>query len=277
MSRSKIALALIHNNDVARNACARPQLEALREALARSSDVSLTEVAFQPQQVEPISTSMSMYREISNAYNDISWQRYRESRVTYVKTIFRLLRRLARLYIFRGDAFHRRLRASAIEVILTDKHIRAWGQMLDGDADVLIVSEDDAIFHKESIDLVCDAVVRAVEGDPSAALYVDLAGGISLTRLGVGRLISSVQGRIVVFERPVTNTTCAYLVNRAAVSVFHGYLINKPNYRLISVDWLLNRLFMDMRADKRRCACFHFDPPALVHGSISAGLGSSIR
>lgn len=277
MSRPTIALAHIHNHNTERNARLLPSLTAFADSMAAEADVVRISIAHQPRPLAPLPALTSLRRDLANVRLGRLWARYREVPFSPVRTYRQALKRLMRLHILdrAGAGAHRR-RVGAIEMILTDKHIRAWDQFLDGPADLLFVFEDDALFGDDSIALLHRA--RAIaEPLSQRPLYADLAGGAPFDRLGVDRLISQKEPPLLHFRRPVTNCTAAYLVNRAAAAAFQARILSRPHYRRISSDWLLNRLFMDLDAAGVAMSCFHFDPPALIHGSSVGGLGSTIR
>lgn len=68
-------------------------------------------------------------------------------------------------------------------------------------------------------------------------------------------------------KKPVTNTTCAYLISRELITKFNAILTTKPWLRLIAIDWMINSLFISMGKDVSRVVCMHADPTVVNHGS----------
>lgn len=278
MSRVAIALAHIHNHNAERNDRLLPSLAAFAADLAVDFDVERFSIAHQPQPLPPLSPLQSLRRDLRNEVIGRAWARYRDIPTPGVKTYLHVLKRLLLRYVFdRAGEGARRRRVGAIEIVLTDKHLRAWDRFLDSDADLMIVFEDDAFFGDASVAHLRLALRTAQSLGAERPLYADLAAGAALGRLRVDKLMARREQPLLFFSRPVTNCTGAYLVNRPAVSAFRALVLANPLYRLISADWLLDQLFMDLEAARVPMNCFHFDPPALIHGSSDGGLGSTIR
>lgn len=72
----KVCLALIHNNNVERNAYIRPRLTELHASLSGQFDIKLIEVAYQPE-IKPHGCSMAFLRDVIYQALDRDWLRYR--------------------------------------------------------------------------------------------------------------------------------------------------------------------------------------------------------
>jgi GR25 family glycosyltransferase involved in LPS biosynthesis len=135
-------------------------------------------------------------------------------------------------------------RNSAIEVTVTEKHIRAWGSFLDSGADFLICFEDDAVFRDDSVPRIEKLLRLFAQGNLDARIYVDLAGGCKREELRIDDLESSQDAFFKFYSKPVTNTACAYVMSRELVIAFHSVLTRKPWLRLMGIDWMMNSLFI---------------------------------
>lgn len=164
-------------------------------------------------------------------------------------------------------------------MVLTDKHIRAWATFLDTDADFLLCFEDDAVFKDDSVQRLAGLLDRLVRKNPhgSHLVYVDLAGGLSREALRVDELQTGKDDSFRYYRKPVTNTTCVYLMSRSLVSVFHEMLTRRPWLRVIGIDWMINALFMLMEKANLQCECMHADPTIFRHGSVTGEYMSSTR
>lgn len=172
-----VCLALIHNNNVSRNAYFRPQLEKLFDGMESHIVVEKFEVSFQPE-IRPHSATMAFMRDVMYRKLDREWHRYRllKSR-TLLRDVVGFLKASFIKYIVKRDKISERWKKnSTIETIVTEKHIRAWGKFLDTDADFLICFEDDAVFKDDSVQKLNNLLNTLAKNHPNIPCYVDLGG-----------------------------------------------------------------------------------------------------
>ena len=153
-----------------------------------------------------------------------------------------------------------------IEKFVTAKHIQAWRQFIDSSSSVLVVIESDATLTPDSFRGVTDAVAKLSVGEPT---YVNLAGGLNREDISIELLAASQENGMTEFTRPVTNTSCAYAVNRAAGLELLSFLSTVPKASTLGIDWLINSFFMNQTSAGNSIRCFHSQPPALLHGSLT--------
>ncbi len=165
-----------------------------------------------------------------------------------------------------GEPWQKR---SAIEVMVTSKHVRAWGEFLDTDADFLICFEDDAVFRDDSVKKLNNLMTALDEKHTNTPCYIDLGGGCQLSDLKIGRLEESQDESYRYYSKPVTNTACSYLMNRQLVVTFYTILTKRPWLRLIGIDWMMNSLFVWMANEEVECVCIHAEPTIVKHGTTT--------
>jgi hypothetical protein len=259
-----ITLALVHNNNAVRNAHIQPSLNELRARLAQAHAVSSIEVSAQAA-IEPHGVPMALLRDAIYQLLDRGWRRYRRLPVQLLPLhVARFAWGSVRKYA-RGARTWRR--NSAVETVVTDKHLRAWSAFLDTGGDYLICFEDDAVFKGDSIDRL--VALLAEPNLVDGPLYADLAGGCTREALQIHNLEVSWDGSFRHYSKPVTNTACAYLLSRPLAARFCEIVARRPWLRLIGIDWLMNTCLMHMAADGVRCACFHADPTIFKHGTTT--------
>ena len=125
----------------------------------------------------------------------------------------------------------------------TSKHIRAWERMLDDGYDYLLVLEDDAVLRAEDRDSLGRELDSLLRHDRSGGLHIELTGHFELTQIFPG-------ARALVIETrdgwhrlaPMSNTACAYLLDREFSSQLLSGLLARPELRRIGTDWLINCL-----------------------------------
>ncbi len=264
----KVLIALIHNNNEERNARIHPDIESLVKRLKNTFDVEYREFCYQPE-LKPHSRITAFLRDTLYEVLDSRWLRYRRQPPKRLLKTLRNLKKIALKYVPDSEDGRRRCHAGAIEVFVTSKHMRAWNACMESGCEFIFVFEDDAVFGEESIEKVAAALDTASKESDERPVYVDLAGGLPVSILQIGHLEQERQNGLVRYEKMVTNTACAYLLNRDLIDRSMQFLLLKPYYRLMGIDWLMNRFFMEFEKTGAMGACFHFDPPALGHGSFT--------
>lgn len=255
----KIVLALIHRKDE-RYEYIHPQLLKLNNFLSKSFQVTLMEYSEQPE-VVPHTLFMGLRRKYWLWILNREWIRYRNMipRNIFLDALV-LVRRLAITTLQKKKELAR----CATDSYVTDKHIRAWGDFLESGSDFLICFEDDAVFKKDSAQRL-EKVLKNISSDKDKRVYLDFAGGCTSDELKVKKLELKKVADRVFYKKPVTNTGCSYLVSRGSVKNFFYYLLRNPELRYISVDWLLNKLFIT--SAKSKYICYHMNPTIFDHGS----------
>lgn len=193
------------------------------------------------------------YRGVSSAWRELfAWAGH-----TWWATRLRLSRR------FREIVWQTR----QIEQRVTSKHIAAWRSLEVSDHGVAIVLESDASWIPGTSQRIAGIAQRV---DPLLATYVNFAGGLHETELLIARLRTvdrPMDEGLSTFTRPVSNTSCAYLVSRTLAGEFLTYLGANAAHASLGVDWLVNAIFMDVKARGVSIVCAHAEPPLLLHGS----------
>jgi len=264
-----IIIALMHNNDVKRNTYIRPLLEKLQAFISGQFNIKLIESTYKPK-VKPHSRSMGFLRDIIYQKLNREWLRYRLLKPPL------LLRHISwflwfalktRRYV--GGKKCKWLQTSAIEMVVTDMHIRAWEAFLDMNGDFLICFEDDVVFKEDSIQRVRDLINFLYLNNKNHPIYIDLAGGCQHDDLKIDKLESHRDSSFRYYSKPVTNTACGYLLNRPLVTHFQDTLIRRPWLRLIGVDWMINNILILLNKSGMHCDCMHSEPTIFEHGSMT--------
>jgi hypothetical protein len=162
-----------------------------------------------------------------------------------------------------------------IEHAVSLKHQTAWKLYSASKAKSLLVLESDAVWIEHKSDLVTN-YFEHING--SLPAYVNLAGGLDVELLGIDSLRLNVRNvssdNAVFFSRPVTNTSCAYLVNQPMAKQLLDHLEYHPDFESLGIDWLINSTFIETVSKGAEVICLHAIPPVLLHGSISGNIKS---
>jgi GR25 family glycosyltransferase involved in LPS biosynthesis len=180
-------------------------------------------------------------------------------------------------YLFNPAKLTKLKKLSAIEVVHSDEHVRAWTTFIQSDAEFLICFEDDAVFKMDSSQRVFDLIHQLSESVGSGPIYIDLAGGVLLDDLKIDKLESNHDASFRYYSKPVTNTACVYLMNRSLILLFHSILAQRPWLRLIQVDFMMNKLFMILEELEIEVKCMHAEPTIFKHGSATGEYSSTLE
>lgn len=273
----KIILALVHNDNEQRNAYVRSRLLDLSALLSKHFEITQIEVSYQSH-LTPHGIRLCLFREfiyhrLMNEfyiYHSLGGRSNLEEAVGFVRHIFR------RYFFNAGKELALWQRKSAIEMLLTDKHISVWRQFLDSKYDLLLCCEDDVIIDEKGMNDLTSLLLQRGLGMNSNAEFFDLAGGCNLESLGLRSIQRIPNQRLNACSPGLSNTTCAYLLTRKMGELFYAELEKNVMLRLIGVDWLMNKLFLLLSNSKSQYECFHVDPPYFIHGTVSGAYSTSI-
>ena len=264
-----VLIALIHNKHEERLENARSVVMGLAEALSGSCRVKTVEISEQPP-VKPVSVSGMIYRDIQFRNLCRRWEKYRKLKPTfYVIYWISWIVDAIQKYLFNHSYAEKRRTQLYIDKVITAKHIRAWELFVESGNDLLVVFEDDILFSMDYPaihHLLTQQIFVDMVGD--ASLYVDLAGGFSFNQLHVQKLEMQYENGIRHFCKPVTNTACGYIINTPLARYFLKLLDKHPSVKYLTIDFLMNNLFIELGQDGINCRCMHFDPPLFEHGSF---------
>jgi hypothetical protein len=156
--------------------------------------------------------------------------------------------------------------ARAIETFVTNKHMNGVRRAHELKMDGLIILEVDACSNENSREGL-SAIMSKLKYEVTTPLYVNIAGGLQPDQLGIQRLGHKYENEpFVNYLKPVTNTSCSYLLNRKFIAAFIEWVISNPDKQALGIDWVFNCFFMDSKFEIKS---LHSDPPALTHGSFS--------
>ena len=272
---SKLLISLIHNNEEMRLSYIKPHINKLVSDLKETMNVQFLEISQQPD-LEPVSLRLGFFRNLMYWKLNREWMSYKKTAnkfflYSFLVFIFNSIK----TYAFNPNISKKWLKSCAIEMIVTDKHIRAFANALENKADYLLVFEDDAVFKDDSINKLLD-LLKELDTDKKPT-YIDLAGGCDFDDLGIDKIESKRNEKFRYYSKPVTNTACCYLVNQKQLEQFNYFLTRKPTLRYIGIDWLLNKLFILQSKKNILSNCRHSDPPIFSHGSVTGEFKPWVR
>ena len=263
MAQATLLVAAIHNGELAQ-APASQLMEQVNDLTTQVLEVCDQ----QPFEQKPLNSELRQWRKRQSEL-ETDWAAYRgrpSSSVTSAmgRTLFSFRTEFSGS--FRRDAWHVR----QVERAVTGKHIVAWRRFRDSDLGELLVLESDAVATDRSREMISELLNRPAD----QPRYVNLAGGLEPQAIGITHLRihqakeTNDPNDIVRYRKPVTNTSCAYLVNRTFTELALEHLDREPEDAELGIDWLFNAIFMGQEArNGPMIECLHAEPPAIVHGS----------
>jgi hypothetical protein len=275
MQKFNISFFLIHNNDNERIANSTKLINSLMSELnSFNLNCIFRSVSFQPE-ILNCSKLISNIRLFIYFYLEITWSKYRKlgNKFSLWWNFYNFITIYNKLVLFNRNLSWQK--KSAIEIYLTAKHIRSWEFFVESDSNLLIICEDDVVLKELSTKRFCDLINRIESFDQP--LYIDIAGGLSIDSLRVNNLILNSTIEKIIFSKPVTNTTCCYLVNKSFIRLALKVIIDRPYLRYIGADWLINTIFIILARDNTEIYCEHYNPPILSHGTFTGSYKSSIN
>ena len=259
-------MALIHNNEKSRLDKIRPSIASLVKKLSNDFEVVSEEINHQPE-IKPVARGLGFFRDITYWKLYREWAKYREVRKPFlpfhfIKLVIKSIRKYSSQKISKNW-----LKTCSIEMAVSDKHLRAISNAIENDSDYLLVFEDDVIFRENSILNFYKFFTKL--NFSNQGLYVDLAGGLDISSLGINKLEIKKDKFFRYYKLPVTNTACCYLINKKQLVTFNNFLTNNPLLRYVGIDWLFNKLFILQRLAGINADCIHSDPSIFKHGSFT--------
>lgn len=260
-------IAAIHNGELANS----PAAETLRRLSRAAPDSTVVEIVEQP----PISDAPDLVEILRWGQRQWSleaqWRGHLGRRSTLREAVARLGFALWKSRLrFSADFRSRSWRIRQIEAVVSAKHQRAWAQFLQSDASTAVIIESDATWVTDS-DAWLNKLTRAIPA--VAPAYVNLAGGLSDRRLAIRASTltanTAAPEGVRTFEAAVTNTSCAYLINRPMATLLFAYAQSQAADQVLGIDWFINAAFMRARASNQSITCWHSDPAVLTHGSLA--------
>lgn len=269
LQKAGICFALIHNNNQQRNGHLLPHLDSLINITSLKFDVKRLYISAQPKIVAH-GAWMAIFRSLLQEILNRNWCQYKKINPPFLlKTVITFLKTNIKKYCSKKSFREIANRHSFIETILTDKHIRAWSTFIETDCEYLICFEDDAVFQDNSVERLSALFDTLIKRGRDRFTYVDLAGGCDIKDLQISQLATVKQEGFTHYSKPVTNTTCVYVLSRLLVSEFLNQLTRRPWLRLIAIDWMVNKLFIEVESNNFQILCMHSDPPIFHHGSTT--------
>ena len=168
------------------------------------------------------------------------------------------------------DFRNRAWRIRQVEVAVSRKHQEAWACFQASDHLFALIVESDATWTPDSNPGISAIAERLPIDSP---VYVNLAGGLGALELSIAHLRNfSSEAHVpgfTCYRSPVTNTSCAYIINRSMAGLLLEQCRASPEVAALGIDWIVNATFLTAHEKGVEIQCWHAEPPVLLHGSTS--------
>lgn len=271
MSRDPLLIALVHNHEIS-----MPSRLIAKELSSKIDVPEVIEVSDQ----DNFSSKSNLFLLLKHLKTQVllenAWRKYRDSQSWLSQTkatlnFFRLAALLIVVPKFRRKAWKIR----QIEMAVSVKHQEAWRILQKGQATSFLILESDAVWIEDRSLELMNLLGILTDMRPT---YINLAGGLDVSELGVEKLIKEDGGELQsdrrFFKKPITNTSCAYAINRSLCDLFLTHIESHPQQKSLGIDWLINAVFLELTNEAVEVICVHAIPPVLHHGSMT-GISSS--
>jgi hypothetical protein len=268
----KVLLGIVHNDEtviparevVSRLGTVLPNIEHFEvsdQVLDSSINFySLTRHALAEYRIE---RRWRSYRHCGSFSNDIT------SATTKILKVIKLF--------FSKDSRTKASGVWQIEKAVTKKHLKAWEQFRNSPFDFLLLMEADASWSDPQSAILARTIECISNENPT---YLSISGGLNMGALCIDELIKKRENfggqEVLTFYKPVTNTSCAYIINRPLVDLLLDAASEPSNetWRQLSIDWYINSLFIHISGQVGGIISKLFNPPLIIHGSISGDFTS---
>ena len=201
------------------------------------------------------------------------WRRYRhvDSVMCDIKSATGKILKVINLVFSESNRIKAK-RIRQIETAVTNKHLKAWEEFRNSSFEFLLVMEADATWTESQRTFLARTIESLSIETPA---YFSISGGLDMEKLRIDKLINQRENfdgqEVLTFYKPVTNTSCAYIVNRPLVELLLDAASDpsNENSKQFPIDWFTNSLFIHISSQVEDISCKHFNPPLLIHGSIS--------
>ncbi len=211
----KILVAVVHNNE--EDIPAHRVVEELRKIEAGIHHFNVSD-----QQLDDSVDLLTLARFAINQYRiERRWREYRQrsSVLQDIASANDTLLWMMRLVVSKKHYLKART-IRQIEIAVNQKHLDAWEQFKESAFDFLLVMESDATWVNSQSSRLARTIESLTLDTP---LYINIGGGFDPQALEIESLIAQREGEggevVLTFSKPVTNTACAYILNRPLVQI----------------------------------------------------------
>lgn len=214
-------------------------------------------------------------RLFSQWYLERRWHIQNGSNIKFFSSFAYLIFRIFKFIIWNKELLNNNVN---INNMLVHKHFQLWNHFLNTDQDFMIVLEDDVLIKNNfNTKVYMDQILDRINIESDKIIYIDLAGGLTVDQMKIEKQVNIQSEPLMELNIFASRTTCAYLINKKAVSYFVNVLNgNHASLDLYPIDWIINLIGIIMKKNNEEFLCIHTQPPIFTHGSVDKKFPSTI-
>lgn len=197
----------------------------------------------------------------------INWNKYLLKKIK-PKQVCEILVQIFKLLISRNFFNLFQNKVSIIDSI-SRKHIEALSNFLNSDSKFMLVLESDAIIpDKKNFN---SALIKIMNfGKGHEGIFAVLGNSYTLEKLGAENITYRLVDGLRIYDKPLTNTVVAYVLDRTAASIIKNRIGNYSGWLpYLPYDWLMNWVFCQIDGSAESIIGIEILDTCLIHGSIS--------
>lgn len=266
VSKNDLKIFIIHNREARVNAL----IQTLLRCKNKYYSFEIEEIY--KQKLRIFKFYHLVYFKISQIKITINWNKYLYKKIK-PKQIFEMLMQIFKLLVSREFFNSFNTKISIIDSI-SKKHFEALSSFLNSKSKFMLVLESDAIIpDKKNFNSTMIKIMKFSTGHEG--IFAVLGNSYTLDRLGAENISYRIVDGIRIYEKPLTNTLIAYVLDRKAASIIKNR-INNYSDRLpfLPYDWLINWVFCQLDVGVESIIGIEILDTCVIHGSITGNTKS---
>lgn len=261
VSNNDLKIFIIHNKEA--------RVNALIQTLLRCKNkyYSFEIIEIYKQKLRFFKFYHLVYFNMSQIKITINWNKYLYKKIK-PKQIFEILIQIFKLLVSREffNSFNTKL--SIIDSI-SKKHFEALSNFLNSKSKFMLVLESDAIIpDKKNFNSALIKIMNFSKGHEG--IFAVLGNSYTLDKLGAENISYRIVDGLRIYEKPLTNTLVAYVLDRKAASIIKNRINNySDRFPFLPFDWLINWVFCQLDVSVETIIGIEILDTCVIHGSVS--------
>jgi hypothetical protein len=260
MKSQEFIIALIHNNEKDRLSNIIPKLKELKLNMYKK-----TIIEYATQNKIEYSFLQVIKCTLLFVITSIKWHKYLNKKIN-LSFIFESLAILSSFSTYKKYIKHRYKLAITHEI--SSKHLTALRDFVDSNSNYVLIFESDAEIY--DVNKLENALLESIElFDIYVNSYALIAEGFNDSKLGIREIPKKLNGSFYIYDKPFSNTLCAYFMNRETAKLILNEILTYPcDVPFFGFDWLFNYSFIRLVKKGRQIKCLTYNGKLVGHGSL---------
>jgi hypothetical protein len=261
VSKNDLKIFIIHNKEARVNAL----IQTLLKCKNNHYSFEIEEIYEQKPRI--FKFYHLIYFKMSQLKITINWSKYLYKKIK-PKQIIEILIQIFKLLVSREffNSFNTKI---GIIDSISKKHFEALSSFLNSKSKFMLVLESDAIIpDKKNFDSELIKVMNFSKG--REGIFAVLGNSYTLDKLGAENISYRIVDGLRIYEKPLTNTVVAYVLDRKAASIIKNRINNySDRFPFLPFDWLINWVFCQLDVSVESITGIEIIDSCVIHGSVS--------